>query len=1689
MRMFARLFCRIGALLSLAIGLGLAHGAPVQAQTRPGTEIVNVAQVEWQVGAGGPGPSLQAEARFVVARPTSHGVLTAWELDRGLSPGPFREIMFAKGEYRVNPFFPLPEPVDTSAMTGTGQPIDRSAPLRVFKSDRIRLGVPVFFTLEDAGLNFDPTQVETVVVTLQDATTGDRETLRFYETGPNTGEFSAWVNTTSGAAVPSNGVMATRALSVIEAQYNDATNLRNNLAIDVDVGPIDPFGIVFDSATGAPVDGIEVVLLNADTGQLAKVFGDDMQADYPARVITGSRFADASGRVYQMQPGQFRFPFVAPGNYRFVLGASNTHAGPTTRSDAVLQGLAGAPFALKTGSRLETFAVVPGPPLEIDIPVDALEIVQLTRSASVDQAGLGDFVQFTVTATSAQSRALTISDSLPLGYGYLPGSAQLNGQPIVPQQGADGRSLGFALPAVAPGQASTITYAVQLLPPLGAGQVLTSVSQLTTPGVRALQAAHSLHVRDVLGMERGAILGQIVAVQPGSCTPQPQAAAGGADLSGVRVLLEDGQFALTDSDGRFSFRDITSRLRVLHLDTTTLPAGARPVACHPNTRTTGSAQTQFLDLKPGLMGRAEFYIELPAPAQAPAQAAAPAPALGPDSPAPDGTAANSPAANPLERFDQTWLDGPGATHPIGLLAPLSGHMPRSEAIDIVILQPLGARSVLTVNGAPVPAIRTEPSLRAENGQRELLRFRAVRIAEGRNTLGLTITSADGRVLHSASAEVLYGLRPTDVVLVPEQSVLQSDGRIHPEIVLRLSDRAGVPIRPGTQISIDINAPFGFVPLSEARDTAAASNRTGRPRISATVQPGGLVRLRLAPTLEGGRARLSIPISGRDFALDVPIAVPNRPWVLVGLAHGTLADATVRQHLRRTGDVGQALSGRVALFAEGVIKGKWLLSLRYDSAQDRDGAFYGIDPEADYLVYGDRSVQGSAAQSRYPLYLRLRREGAEFLLGDFKLDLTQGGFDINQQLTGLRAVFENARWRVLAFGAESENPQLQDRIALDGTVGPYALAQGGVVAASERVRLVTISRFDAAQELASEGLQAGRDYVIDTAAGQIFLRRPVAAFTPDFHRRVLVVDYQVQGSGRRSALVGGRAEFQASPGLRLGATALRGSGVEGRDLQVDMQGVDLDYQLSRAWRLQASTVLSTRRFGAGAGRDQGHRHELRATYDSAATSLQAYWRQQRGQVGLSARLQAVDATTLGANLRHRLWADPDQADKTLAIEAAYLAETDRANGQRRRDLQAVLTRAEGERLRQSFGLRQLELSSPTAASHDLRAVLQGQWQSDDGRLVQSLAMEHTLQGGDALAGTQLSLGADYQLNERVQMIALMQVHRLRATQAEARQFSLGLQYSPKEGRSYRAGLAMVGGQGADAGAASVFFGGDQTVDLGQGTSASFGLDAQRDLGAAGAALAQTSQLPIGTQFGNPVIGESFTTWRAGLRHEAALWGAGLDAEARTSTSSLAQNLRLRADGTPAENWALGGEIFLGRRANRGQSWQHEAQLRLSAAHRSGPRAPISLLQADLRQSDTGGVQTTTAILSAYQSRYLTAEAFLNLLYGMKYTRAYLQSGRAEDVLSLLGAEYRHDLTKNVDLGLHMAGLYAARSGRLAHSFGLSLGITPFPDGWLSFGYNLTGFHDPDFAALGQTDRGGFVQFRMKFDVDTVRRLFQ
>ena len=73
---------------------------------------------------------------------------------------------------------------------------------------------------------------------------------------------------------------------------------------------------VFDSRTGAPINGARVRLIDAPPALPPTVVGDDGVSSYPSEMVTGSPVTDAGGTVYALPAGVFRFPLVAPGNYR-----------------------------------------------------------------------------------------------------------------------------------------------------------------------------------------------------------------------------------------------------------------------------------------------------------------------------------------------------------------------------------------------------------------------------------------------------------------------------------------------------------------------------------------------------------------------------------------------------------------------------------------------------------------------------------------------------------------------------------------------------------------------------------------------------------------------------------------------------------------------------------------------------------------------------------------------------------------------------------------------------------------------------------------------------------------------------------------------------------------------------------------------------------------------------------------------------------------------------------------------------------------------------------------------------------------------------------------------------------------------------------------------------------------------------
>ena len=77
-------------------------------------------------------------------------------------------------------------------------------------------------------------------------------------------------------------------------------------------------------------------------------------------------------------------------------------------------------------------------------------------------------------------------------------------------------------------------------------------------------------------------------------------------IPGVRIILEDGTYAVTDSEGKYSLYGLAARTHVVKLDTTTMPGGSR---LQPLTqRHAGNGSSTFAELKAAELYKANFAI-------------------------------------------------------------------------------------------------------------------------------------------------------------------------------------------------------------------------------------------------------------------------------------------------------------------------------------------------------------------------------------------------------------------------------------------------------------------------------------------------------------------------------------------------------------------------------------------------------------------------------------------------------------------------------------------------------------------------------------------------------------------------------------------------------------------------------------------------------------------------------------------------------------------------------------------------------------------------------------------------------------------------------------------------------------------------------------------------------------------------
>jgi uncharacterized repeat protein (TIGR01451 family) len=1572
------------------------------------------------------------------------------------------------------------------------------------QTSTFRSGETLYFTVTAPLANRDPGTVDSLDVTL-DGSDGDRERLEIFETGNSTGIFVGAIATTRRPPAPVAGdcrlSMATGdTVEIIAHPHGSATPIATVTAFFL----ADPFGFVFDSEDGTLVDGARVTLVDAATGQPATVFADDGVTRWPSTVISGQPITDAAGNVYVPQPGEYRFPLAPLGSYRLLVEPPAPYSAPSQaeRSDlARLRRPDGTPFVVVDGSFGASFALASLEPVRIDVPLDRPNVsVTLTKTASRTRAMPGDAVFYTVTLRNPDparpKTAVTLVDAPSPWLRLRSDSIRIDGEPAgdAVTVSPDGSRIEIALASIPPAAAVKVTYAMVVRADAPPGDALNEAVATDSRGARAEVRVPVRIERDSL-TDRMTLIGRVTL---GDCSVSGDRPG----VPGVRVMLEDGSFALTDADGRYHFEGLVPGSHVVQVQTQTLPEGGRFVDCSRSTRSAGSAISRFVIGQGGSLAVADFSAvvpgwEPPVAAEIGAEIAegVVTPIQRPATVSSDREAAGA---------DIDWLalgNGPPA-----FLFPEADHNPRSPAIRIAIRHPADAKVELTVDGKPVDSLAFDGARKSADGSFAVSTWRGVALPDERTMLAARIVAPDGSETASLTRQVHYSSGAWHARFDPGRSRLVADGASRPVVAVRLTDRRGRPVRSGVSGTVAINEPYESALALDRLQIGQLVGRGGAAPGWTVEGDDGVALIELAPTMVSGPLNLTFAfVDGeqeREQRLESWVVPGDPEWTVIGLAEGTIGARSVAENMERAGafdsDLGE--DARVALYAKGRVLGKFLLTLAYDSAkQEADQRLLGtIDPNAYYTVFADGSSRRFDAASREKLYVRVETSTFYALYGDFVTGFDQTQLTRYQRTaTGVKAEGLFGGVHVQGFAAETRTSHRRDEIQGNGLTGPYRLSSSAIVANSEIVAIEVRDRFRSEVVIDRRELIRFVDYDLDLLSGTIRFREPVLSRDFDLNPRFIVIDYEVDaltGSGSWNA--GARADYTfAGDTVRIGLTGVTD---HAGDTRTEMAGIDLKAQLSPATEIRAELAASRRGGATSTG------WLVEAEHRGNAIDVLAYARsleegygvgQQNGaetgrrKFGLDARYAVSDQLAIIGSAWHdesltdasrrtavQLQGAWRSGDTDLRLGVAHFADR-YADGSAGKS-----TVIEGGATKRFLDNR-LELSAASA-------IALGDTGSTD------LPARHRF-------------GARYALTQGVNLVGTYEIASGDAT--DARTLKGGVELAPWTGARV---VTSLGQQDiAEFGKRSfAAFGLAQSVSVSDALTLDATIDANRSLsgGNLGQVLNPAHPVASGGHLSQDAgLFEDFTAVTLGAGWRKGPWAANARGEYRDGevaniaglTAGLLRQLGegrivgagitwTRTSAESARTEVLDAAVSVAiRPAKSAFAWLGKLEYRSDAVVGATIGAPGPIGGTPLTVDGDATSRRMIASLSTNwsprgkedgeQVQRTEIGVFLAARHNFDRYDGFDLAGTT----LLGGLDARVGVTDKIDIGAVATVRSNVDDGVTSFAIGPQVGFVPAKDVLVTVGYNVTGFRDRDFSAARNTDKGLFAAIRMKIDADS------
>lgn len=553
-------------------------------------------------------------------------------------------------------------------------------------------------------------------------------------------------------------------------------------------------------------------------------------------------------------------------------------------------------------------------------------------------------------------------------------------------------------------------------------------------------------------------------------------------IEGVKVILEDGRFTVTNNAGRYHFGGLRSGVHQVQLDPPTLP---------PDITAPSLSQT-ITSLPSGPPLQADFAVSNPLSSEK--------------------FDKNNEKTGPGSEKDFRIPDFPASTSGRTILFPQSeARFTSRDKISVMVETDLLDDVSLKINDRRVSSRKIGTRMYDQQLRRARYVYVSIPLRAGANLLQLYGTSSNGEVFRVCET-VYLSASPKELKLNYDTDQAIADGVSHLNIHIRVVDKNGFT-SPVT----------GFVTIN-AREGEIVSPDSNPHQIGHQI------------LLQAGVGSVWIQVPSSPYVLNVkasmgelkktlqiPFLPPNKDWVWVGAGRlGIAGFVTTKEDNIKIALSNAQWEGSGGIWGQGSVGSLGLATVAVNSR----GSFqnYKSNSELAPSWNDEVSVKQSLASPWWGSFRFDAANGSQFLLGNFAIDWVTNRFStLKRELAGVKLRYGKPnRFHLDWFTSRTTTSLAVDNFLINKGSSIYQLSHHPVNKYSDQVWMDLQKK--SGEILSRYKLVRGKDYRIDYQTGMIFLYQVHIPRTSPGDSLKLVVNYQVvapPGDSSMNILTGAR----------------------------------------------------------------------------------------------------------------------------------------------------------------------------------------------------------------------------------------------------------------------------------------------------------------------------------------------------------------------------------------------------------------------------------------------------------------------------------------------------------------------------------------------------------------------------------------